>query len=211
MPDDYVRAVRRWADQNASLLAFDEIQAGFGRTGKWFGFEHYGAEADLICLGKGMTSSMPMSAVAGRAEILDRPDHGEMSSTHTGNPLCCAALIANIEAISRGNLLDRSRELGLLVRETVDRLKQRHPDRIRWGSGKGLAWAIYIHRKGNDSLDIDCAERITTDCMKNGLLMMQTGRGTLKLAPPLCISKKALREGLSVIEQSVARAVLTDQ
>ena len=204
MPDDYVEALRSWTSRNSALLVFDEIQAGFGRTGKWFGFEYYNVEADLICLGKGMTSSLPMSAVAGRAKILNLPDHGEMSSTHTGNPLCCAALIANIEAIRRENLVDKARQLAAIFHETVDGLKRRFPDRIRWGAGKGLAWAIYVYQREGDSLDIDCGQRIAAACMKKGVLMMQTGRGTLKLAPPLCITEQALREGLSVIEDSVA-------
>jgi len=105
MPIGYAQALRQWASEHQVLLIFDEIQAGFGRTGKWFGFEHYGIEADLICLGKGITSSVPMSALVGRGEILDLPGHGQMSSTHTGNPLCCAAVIANIAALRDGGMV----------------------------------------------------------------------------------------------------------
>ena len=116
MPPDYVQALAAWATAHRALLVFDEIQAGFGRTGRWFGFEHYGVEPDMICAGKGMTSCLPMSAVIGRGAVLDLAEHGEMSSTHTGNPLCCAAAIANIEAIRDDGLLANAAALEPIAR-----------------------------------------------------------------------------------------------
>src|SRR4030042_4345997 len=98
-PDDYIKALRAWADAHQALVTFDEVQAGFGRTGKLFTFEHYGVAADMVCCGKGISSSLPLSAVLGRADLLDIPS--DLSSTHTGNPLCCAAALANIEAIEK--------------------------------------------------------------------------------------------------------------
>jgi len=207
MPLDYVRALRRWAGEQHALLTFDEIQAGFGRTGKWFGFEHYGVEADLICMGKGMTSCLPMSAVVGRAAILDLAEHGDMSSTHTGNPLCCAAAIANIEAI-RAGLLENTAALEPVVREALAALRRRFPDRIGAFHGRGLVWAVYLVKPGTGELDVDLARRVTTRCMENGLLMLQTGRGTLKIAPPLCITREAMLEGLSVIGQAIKECLL---
>ena len=202
MPPDYVRALRRWATGQRALLAFDEIQAGFGRTGKWFGFEHCGVEPDLVCLGKGMTSCLPMSAVAGRAAILDLAEHGEMSSTHTGNPLCSAAAMANIEAL-RGGLLANAAGLEPVVREALDALRRRFPDRVGAIHGRGLVWAVYLVKPGTRDLDVDLGRRVTTRCMENGLLMLQTGRGTLKIAPPLCITREAVLEGIGVIAEAL--------
>lgn len=207
MPLDYVKALREWASAHQALLIFDEIQAGFGRTGKWFGFEHYGVEADLICTGKGMTSCLPMSAVAGRAAILDLPAHGGMSSTHTGNPLCCAATIANIETIQREGLVENAASLGKVARLSLERLRERFPGYVGAINGRGLAWGVYLTDPGTGQLDADLGDRVSTRCIELGLLMLQTNRGTLKIAPPLCISEHAFLEGIGVIEQALAESV----
>jgi len=200
MPQDYAVALREWTLQNKALLAFDEIQAGFGRTGKWFGFEHYGVEADLITMGKGMTSCLPMSAVAGRTEIMNLPEHGEMSSTHTGNPLCSAAAIANISSIREDKLIENAFNIGKTAVEYFNKLKEKHPDYIGTINGKGLVWAVYLLKPGTRELNTDLAREVTKRCMESGLLMLQTNRGTLKIAPPLCIEKEAFKEGIKLIE-----------
>jgi len=97
-PVEYARRLRQWCDAHGALLIFDEIQAGFGRTGKMFGFEHLGVSPDLITCGKGISGGMPLSAVIGRREVMDLYGPGEMTSTHTANPVCCAATLANLQA-----------------------------------------------------------------------------------------------------------------
>ena len=200
MPLDYVAALREWTETNKVLLVFDEIQAGFGRTGKWFGFEHYGVEPDLVCMGKGMTSSLPMSAVAGRGDIMDIPAFGEMSSTHTGNPLCCAAAIENIRTIRDEGFLDNAAMLENIVLEALNMIKSKHPERILAINGKGLVWSVHLCKPGTRELDVDFGKIVVKRCLDLGLLMLSTGRGTLKIAPPLCISKEALLEGIGVID-----------
>ena len=200
MPQDYAAALREWTRENKALLVFDEIQAGFGRTGKWFGFEHYGVEADLITMGKGMTSCLPMSAVAGRGEIMNLPGHGEMSSTHTGNPLCSAAAIANISTIMEDRLIENAVDLGSAASEHFARLKERFPNHIGTINGKGLVWGVYLLKPGTRELNIDLAKAVTKKCIESGLLMLQTNRGTLKIAPPLCMEKEAFMEGIEMIE-----------
>ena len=203
MPEDYVRALGDWTKQNDILLVFDEIQAGFGRTGKWFGFEHYAVKPDMIALGKGMTSSLPMSAVAGRGKILDLARQGEMSSTHTGNPLCSAAAIANIEVIKDERMIENARKLETVVRKELHKLKDKYPGYIGAINGKGLVWAVYMQNPHTGRLDIELAKKVTTLCMQRGLLMLQTHRGTLKMLPPLCITVEALREGIGVIDGAI--------
>ena len=206
-PNDYIRATREWAAENGILLVFDEIQAGFGRTGTWFGFEHYGVEADLICTGKGMTSSLPMSAVIGRAEILDLPEHGEMSSTHTGNPISCAAVIGNIEAIQSGNLLGNAVRLEAAMQGIVQELRQKYAGYLKAVNGKGLAWSIVLGRPRSEEADIELAHRVTDRCVQKGLFMFQTDRGTLKIVPPLCIEEEAFVEGMTVIEEALQECI----
>jgi len=203
LPDDYVAAMRGWADKHQALLTFDEIQAGFGRTGKMFGFEHYGVEADLICCGKGITASLPLSAVIGRARVLDIPGHGEMSSTHTGNPLCCAAALANLQILEEEGLVESAADKGRLLGERLDELRRDCPERIAAINGRGLAYAVYLVEPGTKRLDIELARRVTERALQKGLLMLQTGRGTLKIAPPLSIPEDAMVEGVDVIRESM--------
>jgi len=208
MPQDYAQALREWANKHKILLIFDEIQAAFGRTAKWFGFEHYGVEADLICLGKGMTASLPMSAVAGRAAILDLPDPGEMSSTHTGNPLCCAATIANINTIREEGLMANAVALEAVMRKSLEHLCESFPGYVGAINGKGLIWGVYLLHPATGQPNSNLAERVIRRCIELGLLMLPTGgRGTLKIAPPLCITEEALLEGVGVIEQALAECV----
>ncbi|MFH0963592.1 MAG: aminotransferase class III-fold pyridoxal phosphate-dependent enzyme [Planctomycetota bacterium] len=208
LPDDYVRALRDWTESRSALLIFDEIQAGFGRTGRWWGFEHYRIEPDLVALGKGMTSSLPMSAVAGRGRLLDLAPPGSMSSTHTGNPLCCAALIANVASLREDRLVENAAALEPVVRAALEDLRTRFAPRIGNISGKGLVWAVCLIDPATDELDVPLAERVTARALELGLFMLQTHRGTLKIAPPLCITGEALLDGVSCIadalEQSLA-------
>ena len=208
MPLDYVQALRRWTTQNDALLIFDEIQAGFGRTGRWFGFEHYRVEPDLITMGKGMTSSLPMSAVAGRAAIMDLPPYGEMSSTHTGNPLCCAATVANIEAIRDEGLVENAAAMGEVVRQSLTQLRQEYPRHVGGIHGKGLAQAVYLTDPVTGGLNPELAGGVIGRCLELGLLLLPTGgRSTIKVAPPLCITEEAIKEGFSVISQAMTECL----
>src|SRR3989440_883572 len=107
-PLEYIRKLADWCKANDALLIFDEVQAGFGRTGKFWAFEHYGVTPDLICCGKGISSSLPLSAVIGRTEIMDQFPPGSMTSTHTGNPVCCAAASASLKKIVTEKLADNA-------------------------------------------------------------------------------------------------------
>ncbi|MEQ1851924.1 MAG: aminotransferase class III-fold pyridoxal phosphate-dependent enzyme, partial [Chthoniobacteraceae bacterium] len=110
-PVEFVQRLREWCDRYQVALTFDEVQAGFGRTGKFWAFEHYGVTPDLICCGKGISSSLPLSAVIGRAEIMDQFPPGSMTSTHTGNPVCCAAAMASVRKIVGDKLTENAARL----------------------------------------------------------------------------------------------------
>ena len=114
-PQSYIDAIKDFTKSSDTLVCFDEMQAGFGRTGKLFGYQHYDIQPDLICCGKGISSSLPLSAILGRAELLDLPGSGNMSSTHSANPLCCAASHASFKFILEKNLIENSRILGDLM------------------------------------------------------------------------------------------------
>lgn len=206
MPVEYAQNLRKWCDKYGALLIFDEIQAGLGRTGKLFGFEHYGIVPDIYCLGKGLSSSLPISAVVGRKEIMDLYEPGTMTSTHTGNPLCCAAALANIEFILKNNLVENAEKMGKVFERELKRIYEKF-DCIQFLYGKGLVWGLQIGKKGTETPDPDTAFEIVGRCVEKGLLFFAPvglGGGTIKINPPLIINEEAIIEGCSVIEETIS-------
>lgn len=199
IPPDFAAAAAAWAKQYKVLLAFDEIQCGCGRTGRFFGCEHLGVVPDLIVLGKGLSSSLPVSAVVGRGEILDRPEPGEMSSTHGGNPVCAAAALANLQVIQDEKLVEAAARTGTAVLERLQSLRCGFPERVRSVDGVGLFLSVHLRRPGSCEPDVSLADAIVDEAIRRGVLMFPTGRGYLKFAPPLCIETEAALEAVDVI------------
>ena len=140
-PPEYMRALREWCTGHKALLVCDEVQAGFGRTGTMWGFEHYGIVPDLACFGKGISSSLPLAAVAGRPDVMDLHPSGSMTSTHTGNPICCAAALASIDLVLKEKLAENARKVGAMLHEKLRALKARTPQ-IGSVDGKGLVAGV---------------------------------------------------------------------
>jgi len=200
-PPEYIQALCEFAKKYNALVTFDEIQGGFGRTGKLFAYQHYNVEPDLLCLGKGLSGSLPLSAVVGRREIMDLPDTGSMSSTHSANPLSCGAALANLETIESKNLVKAAEIKGKILHEKLQQLKEKHRDRIKYIFGKGLLAAIIVVVPGTETPDPVFASRVCEKAMQKGLLLVHTGRESIKIGPPLTISKQALLEGIKVIDE----------
>lgn len=200
-PVAFVQAVRRMADTIGAALAFDEMQAGFGRTGTMFGFEHYGVEADLLCCGKGITSSLPLSAVIGRKEFMDLPEIGSMSSTHSANPLACAAALANLRHIRDNDLPGRAARLGAQLHARLEAMRGAFPHRISHVLGKGMIAALHCNTQGRPNAAF--ATRVCEKAMQKGLILVHTGRESIKIGPPLTIADDALSEGLDVLEEAI--------
>ena len=133
-----MRELRDWATRHRVLIAVDEIQCGIGRTGKMFAIEHYGIAPDLITCGKGLSSSLPVSAVIGAREVMDLAPPGEMSSTFGGNPICAAAAEANLELMEEEGLVERAAELGALLEQCLAPVARRHPRFDRPGRRQGI-------------------------------------------------------------------------
>jgi 4-aminobutyrate aminotransferase-like enzyme len=202
-PKSYVKKIESICRKFNILLTFDEMQAGFARTGYSFGFQHYGVTPDLICAGKGMGGGVPLSGVIGRSEIMDLPEVGNMSSTHSANPLCCAAGLAVLEEIKAGDLVKESKRKGVILTEKLNIIKQQFPERVSWVLGEGLIKAILFKDPESGNPDGVFASRVAERCMQKGVLVVHTGRESIKLGPPLTISEDALLEGVEVILQSV--------
>ena len=206
MPDDYVKRLRAWCDEHDVLLIFDEVQAGFGRCGKWFGFEHYGVNADVVCCGKGISSGLPLSAVIGRADVMDMYGPGEMTSTHSGNPLCCTAALASIEIIEKEGLIENAVRLEEPLLKRSREIAAASNGYIASVNGKGLVAAMQVVKPGTTEPNKELAGKIVRRCVENGLLLFAPvgfGGGTIKVNPPLCITEEALLEGMEVLRECV--------
>ncbi len=204
-PSDFVQAIEHLCRKHGILLTFDEMQAGFGRTGKAFGYQHYEVKPDLICCGKGMGGGVPLSGVLGRAEVMDLPEIGNMSSTHSANPLVCAAGEAVIEEIRSRDLIAETARKGALLFAALRALQERFPDRIsEYILGRGLIAALLFRNQRTGEPDGPFTSRVAERCMQKGLLVVHTGRESIKIGPPLTITDAALLEAVGVIEEAVA-------
>jgi 4-aminobutyrate aminotransferase-like enzyme len=202
-PKDFVQAIEGICRKHGILLAFDEMQAGFARTGRAFGYQHYDVMPDLICCGKGMGGGISLSGVLGRAEIMDLPDVGNMSSTHSANPLASAAGLAVIEEIEERDLIAETERKGELLFASLRGLQQRFPTRIARSLGHGLIAAVLFRHPQTGEPDAPFASRVAERCMQAGLLVVHTGRESIKIGPPLTITDAALLEGVEVLGQAI--------
>jgi len=209
-PAEYIRKLRAWCDEHQALLIFDEVQAGFGRTGTYWGFEHYETVPDLMCCGKGITSGMPLSAVIGRSEIMDLYPPGSMTSTHTGNPVCAAAALANLKVIEDEGLVENARRMGEVMQPLLREVGSRFPDHIGAVHGKGLVASLHMVHPGGIEPNAALAADIVRRCVEKGLLMFAPvgyAGASVKISPPLMVTEPAIREGVSVLEEAIEEAI----
>ena len=203
-PKKYINALYKWAKENDVLIIFDEIQAGFGRTGKLFAFEHYDIEPDLVCCGKGISSSLPLSAVLGKDKLLNLDS--SLNSTHGGNPICCAATLASLEVLEQENLVEESNRKGDILEKELEKIQTKYSDIIQRISGKGLVYAIHLRNPQTKKLDIQLGDLIIEKAMQKGVILVRTGSGTIKIGPPLTIPDDALLEGIRVVDEAIAES-----
>jgi 4-aminobutyrate aminotransferase-like enzyme len=206
LPVDYAQQLEAFCREHDIVMCYDEVQAGFGRTGKMFGYEHYGVRPDLIACGKGISSSLPISAVIGREDIMGLYPPGSMTSTHSGSPLPVAAAIANLEIIQKEGLVERAARLGRILLPELHRIQQMHPQVLGCVQGKGLVAGIQVVKPGAKTPDPEMALKINIACLQKGLLMFApvgAAGECLKIAPPLTIPEDALRESVQVLEEAV--------
>lgn len=206
LPYDYAKAMEKFCRENDIVTIFDEVQAGFGRTGKMFGYEHYDITPDLIACGKGISSSLPISAVLGRKDIMNLYESGSMTSTHSGSPLPVVAAIESLKIIQKESLVENARRLGEILMPELERIKDKYPDRLGCVQGRGLVAGIQVVKKGTKEPDPDTALKINERCFQKGLLMFApvgVAGECIKISPPLVINEEALREGLYVLEESI--------
>ena len=205
-PEKFVKTIYNFSKKYDILIAFDEMQSGFGRTGKLFGYQHFDSEPDSLCCGKGASSGPPLSIVLGSSELMDLPNIGSMSSTHSANPISCVAGLENMKALLEDGLIKKASMLGDIFHQKLNHIRQKYPNHLRYISGKGLVAALIFLDESDYPLSKLC-DKISELAFQRGLLVVHTGRESIKLAPPLSISKEALLEGLEVLDNAIGDAI----
>lgn len=213
MPVGFAKKLRQFCTDNDIVLIMDEMQAGFGRLGKLFGFMHYEIVPDLVCFGKAFSGSLPLAAVSGRADLMDLYGPASMTSTHSGNPVGCAAALASLEYVVEHDLAANAAALEPICREYLTALQKKYPDIIAYLNGKGLIWGLRIVKKGTKELDSEVPHEAARICVERGVMVyapVGAKASTYKMSPPLTITEEALREGMEVfcgaLEQAIAEA-----
>ena len=205
-PVKYAQDLERFCRENGILLCMDEVQAGFGRTGKMFCYENYGIKPDLISCGKGISSSLPLSAVIGRKDVMDLYAPGSMTSTHSASPLPVAAAIASLKLIKSEHLVENAAHLGEILIPELHRIRAKHAAELGCVQGMGLVGGVQVVEPGTKIPNAPLAQKINLACFHKGLLMFAPvgiGGECLKIAPPLNITEEALRESIAVFEEAI--------
>jgi len=195
-PEGFLQQVRKLCDEKGILLIFDEIQAGLGRTGRLWACDHWNTAPDILCLAKGIAGGIPMGVTLVRPDILSSMSKGEHSSTFGGNPISCAAGIAALKALTEDGLIENSEKMGKIFREGLEKLKEKHM-MIREIRGKGLMIGIEMKFEIKD---------ILMGLIKDGILMLYSGRNILRILPPLVISEDDITKVLHSLD-----SILTEE
>ena len=205
LPVEYARQLQSFCREHDIVMMFDEVQAGFGRTGKMFCYEHYGVEPDLIICGKGISSSLPLSAVIGRRDIMGLYAPGSMTSTHSASPLPVIAAVENLKIIQRDHLVEHAAQMETVLMPGLAEIQGRYPDRLGCLHGKGLVAGIQAVKPGTKDPDAATAQAINLACLHKGLLMFAPvgiGGECIKIAPPLVIPEDVLKESIGVLAEA---------
>lgn len=200
--EGFLPALREWTKANDVVFILDEVQTGFARTGQMFAAEHEGVVADLVTMAKGIAGGFPLSAVTGRAEIMDSAHAGGLGGTYAGNPAACAAALATIETYEQEGLVERANELGAIIVDFFTEL-QKTDDRIGDIRGRGALQAIELVESGSKTPNAELTGKIAKHCADNGVLVLTCGTygNVIRFLPALSISDELLREGLEVVAE----------
>ena len=211
VPFEMMHQLREICDQHGIMLIADEVQAGFGRTGKWFAIEHSGVTPDLITVAKSMAGGYPLAGVIGRADVMDAMIPGGLGGTYGGNPVACAAALAAIEAIEEEGLLQRSLDMGEHLKARFAEIGARSAPFRMWDiRGLGAMVAVeFVTDFDTATPDGDFTKRVIAHALKRGLLLLSCGMqgNAVRVMVPLTASDEIIEEGLGIFEASVAAAV----
>lgn len=206
-PKEFLPGLKKIADQHGILLIVDEVQTGFGRTGKMFASEQYGVVPDIMTMAKSIAAGLPLSAVVGKAEIMDAPGPGQLGGTFAGNPLSCAAALATIDYIEQEQLPHKAEKIGSVV---MDRLKDMQEKYSLIGDIRGLGAMIGIELVKDRQTQEPAKEetgRIVQECLEQGLIIISAGvyGNVVRMLMPLVITDEQLEQALNILDNAFAK------
>lgn len=203
-PADYLLKLRKLCSDEGILFIADEVQSGFGRTGRWFACEHFGIKPDIITIAKGIASGFPLSAVGSSARIMSDWPPGAHGTTFGGNPVSCAASLATIEVIEKEDLLRNAAEVGIYALNRLASMQKNHPF---IGDVRGLGLMIGIEMVKKDcSPDKERLKKIIERCLERGLILVECGldKNIARLMPPLITTEEEMKRALDIFEEALA-------
>jgi len=206
-PKAYVEGLRTWCDQHGILLIFDEIQAGFGRTGAWSAYSHFGITPDISTWAKSLGSGLPIAAVMGKAEIMDKAAPSSIGGTYIGNPVSCAAALATLKYMEEIDINAKGRHVGEVIRARFEKMKAKH-DCIGDVRGLGAMMAMEFNVKRDPAKpDADTCTKLMNACAKRNLVVITAGtdKNVIRVLSPLVISDDLLNKGLDIMEEELAK------
>ena len=188
--EDYLQAIRRLCDENGALMILDEVTTGIGRTGKWFGYQHFDVTPDIMTMAKALGGGVAIGAMMAKEEIAASLVPGKHASTFGGNALACAAAVATIEAIEEENLLENAAQLGQYTKDKLQQLKQKHHiiDHVR---GIGLMIGVQLTTPGAEIVD---------KCLEKGLRINCTNDTVLRFMPPMIVTKSQIDQAVDILD-----------
>ena len=203
----FLKGLRRICDEHDILLIADEIQSGFGRTGKWFAIQHFGVAPDILTMAKGLASGLPLSGVAARRELMERWIPGSHGGTYGGNAVACAAAVATIRAIREECLLENAQRMGALLMGQLQSLQEEFPV---IGDVRGLGLMIGAEFTDLDGTpDKDLAKAVVKGCLERHLLLLTCGPwdNTVRWIPPLVVTQEQIEEALVTFKDALVEAI----
>lgn len=207
-PASFLRGLREICDEHGILLILDEVQSGFGRTGRFFALEHFGVTPDILVMAKGLASGLPLSGIAARRELMERWQPGSHGGTYGGNVVACAAAEATVRVLQEEGLVENAARLGEKLLARLRALQERHPS-LGDVRGLGLMVGVEFVVPGGRTPDKDRAKGVQQACKENGLLLLTCGTegNVIRWIPPLIITAQQLDEALDIFEDALGGAV----
>lgn len=201
-PPNFFPRLRSLCDKYGILLIVDEVQAGMGRTGKWWAIQHWDVEPDIVCIAKGIASGVPMGAMAARRSVGARWKPGAHGNTYGGNPIACVAALKTIDLIENGFMRNASAQ-GTYMLDALAEMQARHPS-IGEVRGKGLMIGVELVQDNKTKEPaVDLQKQVMRRCFESGLITLGCGKSTMRFMPPLMIGQDLVDEGLGIFEQSL--------
>ena len=203
--DGFLPALQKWANDNGVVFIADEVQTGFARTGTMFVSEQFGIVPDLVTTAKGIAGGLPLSAVTGRAEIMDSAQVGGLGGTYGGNPIACAAALATIATYEEDNLLERARHIGTVLMGQLNAMRAADP-RVGDVRGRGAMMAMELVDPETGAPDAALTSRVHAAVLRQGVVLLTCGTwgNVIRFLPPLGISDELLNEGLDIVRKALA-------